>query len=264
MPRFAANISMMFTETPFLNRFAAAAEAGFSAVEFLFPYEFPVEALSEETARHSLEIALFNCPPGDWKAGERGITCIPGREDEFRAGVAAAIAYATGLNTGRVHAMAGVAPPGADPRAVHATYIANLRYAAEELAKHGITLLIEAINTRDVPGFYLSTLAQAQTVLQEVGAANLKMQVDLYHTQIMEGDLESKLRRYISPLGHVQIAGVPQRHEPDTGEVNYFHLFDVLDEIGYQGWVGCEYRPAGRTVDGLRWLSRYARRVGAS
>jgi len=263
MPRFAANLSMMFTEAPFLERFAAAAQAGFMGVEYLFPYDFPAEVLQERLQKERLDNVLFNLPPGNWAAGERGLTCLPGREEEFRAGVATAIAYAARLNTVRVHAMAGVVPPRASVADVRATYIANLKFAAAELAPYGITLLIEAINTRDIPGFFLNTQAQAYAVLQEVGAPNLKMQMDLYHMQIMEGDLEIKLRKYAPHCGHVQIAGVPQRHEPDTGEVRYTHLFDVLDELGYAGWVGCEYRPAGKTVDGLGWFRSRGARVGS-
>ncbi len=259
MPRFAANLSMMFTEVPFMERFAAAADAGFKGVEYLFPYEFPAEVIKEQLAKGRLENVLFNLPPGNWAAGERGITCLPGREEEFRAGVETAIAYATRLDTVRVHAMAGIVPPEANPADIRASYIANLKFAAAEFARYGITLLIEAINTRDMPGFYLSTQAQAYAFLEEVGAPNLKMQMDLYHMQVVEGDLETKLRKYATHCGHVQIAGVPQRQEPDTGEVCYAHLFNVLDELGYGGWVGCEYRPAGRTVDGLAWFRNAVR-----
>jgi hydroxypyruvate isomerase len=254
MPKFAANLSMMFTEAPFTERFAAAADAGFSGVEYLFPYEFSAEIIADQLDAHRLTNVLFNLPAGNWAAGERGIACIPGRENEFRVGVATAIAYATRLGTPRLHVMAGIAPRDAGSAAVHATYISNLKYAASELAKHGITALIEAINTRDMPGFYLTTQSQSRAVVEEVAAPNLMMQMDLYHMQVSEGDLATKLRTYAAHCGHVQIAGVPERHEPDTGEVCYSYLFDVLDEIGYQGWVGCEYRPAGRTVDGLAWL----------
>jgi hydroxypyruvate isomerase len=259
MPKFAANLSMMFNEVPFLERFAVAADSGFTGVEYLFPYEFQAEVLAEQLQKHNLENVLFNLPPGNWAAGERGITCLPGREEEFHAGLATAIDYATRLNTARVHAMAGIVPQGANPAAVHSTYIANLKYAAAELAKRDVTLLIEAINTRDMPGFYLSTQAQAYAVLEEVGAPNLRMQMDCYHMQIMEGDLAVKLRKYTAYCAHVQVAGVPQRREPDTGEVRYSYLFDLLDEIGYAGWIGCEYRPAGRTVDGLGWFHGLAR-----
>jgi 2-dehydrotetronate isomerase len=263
MPRFAANLSMMFNEVPFLDRFAAAAGAGFKGVEYLFPYDYPAETIEEQLQKHNLENVLFNLPPGNWATGERGTTCLPGREEEFRAGVASAIAYATRLKTPRVHAMAGIVPAGSSTAAAHATYIANLKYAAAQCAKHRLTLLIEAINTRDMPGFFLNTQAQSYAVLEEVAAPNLQMQMDLYHMQIMEGDLETKLRRYAAHCGHVQIAGVPQRHEPDTGEVRYSYLYGVLDAIGYTGWVGCEYRPAGKTVDGLGWFRSAASHASA-
>jgi 2-dehydrotetronate isomerase len=264
MPQFAANLSMMFTEAPFLDRFAAAAEADFNGVEYLLPYDFPAEVLLERLHKHSLESVLFNLPAGNWAGGERGVTCIPGREEEFRAGVATAIEYATRLKTSRVHAMAGIVPQDANPGAVQATYLSNIRYAAAELANHGITLLIEAINTRDIPGYYLNTQAQAYAILEEVAAPNLMMQMDLYHMQIMEGDLAVKLRRYAPHCGHVQIAGVPGRNEPDTGEILYSYLFDLLDELGYNGWIGCEYRPAGKTVDGLGWLNRRSARIAVT
>jgi hydroxypyruvate isomerase len=254
MPRFAANLSMMFNEVPFLERFPAAAEAGFRGVEYLFPYDYPAETLAGLLRKHDLENVLFNMPPGNWAAGERGVTCLPGREEEFREGVEQALSYALKLGGTRVHAMAGIAPAGADAAALENTYIANLKYAAGKFAPHGITLLIEAINTRDMPGFYLNTQAQSYAVMMAVGAPNLKMQMDCYHMQIMEGDLAVKLRKYAPHCGHVQVAGVPERHEPDTGEVRYSYVFDLLDSIGYEGWVGCEYRPAGKTVDGLGWF----------
>lgn len=255
MPRFAANLSMMFTEVPFPDRFAAAADAGFRAVEYLFPYELPAEEIARKLRDHNLVNVLFNLPAGNWAAGERGITCIPGREEEFRAGVEKAIAYANALGTRQLHAMAGIAPAGVGPDSLESTYIANLRYAAEKLATQGITLVVEAINTRDIPGFYLTTQAQSFGACTAVNLPNIRMQLDLYHTQIMEGDLETRLRKYAAHIAHIQIAGVPKRNEPDSGEVNYSHLFGVIDEIGYDGWVGCEYRPAGKTTDGLKWLS---------
>jgi hydroxypyruvate isomerase len=248
---------MMFNEVPFMARFAAAANAGFKGVEYLFPYEFPTDAIAAELSKHDLTNALFNLPPGDWAAGERGITCLPGREEEFRADVAKAIEYAKGLDTKQIHAMAGIVPQSADAAKVRATYISNLKYAAGEMDKHGIRLLVEAINTRDMPGFFLNTQAQAYAVLEEVGAANLKMQMDLYHMQIMEGDLIIKLSKYAAHCGHVQIASVPKRNEPDSGEVNYPYVFEHLDQIGYSEWVGCEYRPAGKTEEGLGWISRH-------
>lgn len=254
MPKFAANLSMMFNEVPFPARFAAAAEAGFKGVEYLFPYEFPADMISVELAKHDLENVLFNLPPGNWAAGERGTTCLPGREEEFRDGLELALQYAKQLGTTRLHAMAGVVPGGVSHDNAKATYVANLKYAAAELATHGISLLIEAINTRDMPGFFLDTQAQAYAILKEVGAANLQMQMDLYHMQIMEGDLTMKLTQYAPHCGHVQIASVPRRNEPDAGEVDYPFLFEHLDAIGYSGWVGCEYRPAGATADGLNWF----------
>ena len=253
MPRFAANLSMMFNEVPFLDRFAAAAGAGFKGVEYLFPYEHPAEEIAARLREYKLENVLFNLPPGDWSKGDRGTTSIPGREEEFRAGVHKALDYAAILGLKRLHAMAGVAPPGADPGALEATYISNLRYAADQFAPHGITLLIEPINTRDIPGFYLNTQAQSFATCTAVNRPNIRMQLDLYHMQVMEGDLETKLRKYAPQCGHIQIASVPKRNEPDTGEVNYTHLFRVIDEIGYNGWIGCEYKPAGKTLDGLGW-----------
>lgn len=258
MPRFSANLTFLFTEVPFLDRFAAAASAGFRAVEFAFPYEHPPAAIAERLAAAHLENVLFNMPPGDWAAGERGLACLPGREDEFRQGVATALDYARALGTPRLHAMAGIVPPGASRAACEQTYIANLRYAAEALAPAGITLLIEAINTRDMPGYFLNTQAQASAICDEVGLPNIGMQMDCYHMQIVEGDIATKLRAYAARCGHVQIAGVPERNEPDTGELRYSYLFQVLDDIGYNGWIGCEYRPAGKTEDGLAWFKPWA------
>jgi hydroxypyruvate isomerase len=256
MPRFAANLSMMFNEVPFLDRFSAAAAAGFRGVEYLFPYDHGPEEIGRRLREHRLENVLFNLPPGDWSAGERGITCIPGREAEFRAGVEQALTYAKALGVSRLHAMAGLAPSNATLEALNSTYIGNLRYAAEKLAPHKITLMIEPINTRDMPAFYLTTQVKSAEVCAAVNLPNIMMQFDCYHTQIMEGDLETRLRRYAPRLGHIQIASVPKRNEPDTGEINYPYLFNVIDEIGYDGWVGCEYRPAGKTSDGLNWLSQ--------
>jgi hydroxypyruvate isomerase len=262
MPRFAANLTMMFNEVPFLERFRAASAAGFTAAEFLFPYEHTPEEVANAAKAAEIEVVLFNMPAGNWAAGERGITGLPGREEEFRAGVDKALVYAKALGVPRLHAMAGIAPADADRAACKATLIANLKYAAERLAKENITLLLEAINTRDMPGFLVSTQKDSYAICAEVGAPNLKMQMDLYHMQIMEGDLATTLKKYLAECGHIQIAGCPERHEPDTGEVRYEYLFRVLDEIGYEGWLGCEYRPAGKTTDGLIWLSA-ATRVNA-
>jgi len=258
MPRFAANLSFLFQELPFLDRFQAAAAAGFRAVEFMFPYDHTSAAVAERLTESGLENVLFNLSAGDWAAGDRGLACVPGREDEFRRSVSTALSYAHALGTPRLHAMAGVVPPGAARASFQPTYIANLRYAAGQLADAGITLLIEPINTRDVPGYFLNTQAQAAEVCAAVGLPNIRIQMDCYHMQITEGDIATKLRTYAALCGHVQIAGVPERHEPDTGEINYSYLFKLLDNIRYQGWVGCEYRPAGKTVDGLGWLKPWA------
>jgi hydroxypyruvate isomerase len=254
MPRFAANLSMMYTEHAFLDRFAAAARDGFTAVEYLFPYEHPAEELAARLRASGLQQVLFNAPPGDWAAGERGTSSLPGREAEFRAGFAKALDYAATLACPRIHVMAGLRQHGAE----RATYLANLAWAAQQAAPAGIDVLIEPINTRDIPGFFLNRQDEAHAVVQEVGATNLKVQMDLYHCQIVEGDLTMKLRQYL-PTGrvaHLQIAGVPQRHEPDLGELNHDALFAELDALGYTGWIGCEYRPAGATSAGLGWLRR--------
>jgi hydroxypyruvate isomerase len=256
MLKFAANLSMMFNEVPFLDRFSAAADAGFRGVEYLYPYDFPAEAIAEQLHKHHLENVLFNIAPGNWPGGERGMACIPGREAEFRQGVETAISYATLLKTSRLHPIAGIVPAGADPAAVEATYFGNLRYAAEKLAAHGITLLVEAINTRDIPGFYVTTQAQSYAVCAALNAPNVRMQIDMYQMQVQEGDLAMKLRKYAPHCAHMQLAGAPMRREPDEGEVNYAYLFGVLEELGYDGWIGCEYRPAGKTVDGLGWFRR--------
>ena len=258
MPKFAANLSMMFNEVPFPARFAAAAAAGFKGVEFLFPYELPAREVARLLTDARLDNALFNLPPGDWAAGERGLASLPGREADFRASVEVAIEYALALGTPTLHAMCGLMPAGADRAAHRAVYIANLRHAAREVARHGRTLVIEPINPRDMPGYFLSSQADAHAIREAVGEPNLKVQMDLYHAQIVEGDLAVKLRRHIADIGHVQIAGVPDRHEPDEGEVNYPYLYRLLDELGYRGWVGCEYRPRGRTEDGLGWLREAA------
>lgn len=254
MPKFAANLTMMFNEVPFPQRFAAAARAGFTAVEFLFPYDHPPAAVAGWLQENGLFNALFNMPPGDWAAGERGLASLPGREEQFCAGVATALEYASAQGTPCLHAMAGLLPAGADRAAHRAVYVDNLRYAARALAPHGITLLIEPINSRDMPGYFLTTQAEAHAIREEVGEPNLKVQMDFYHVQIMEGDIAMKVRKWFDHIGHIQIASVPARNEPDDGEVNYRYLFRLLDELGYPGWVGCEYRPRGRTEDGLGWL----------
>jgi hydroxypyruvate isomerase len=254
MPRFNANLSMMFTEVPFLDRFAAAAAAGFRGVEFLFPYDFPKEVLSEALKGSGLELVLHNMPPGDWGKGERGLACIPGREAEFRAGVARALEYARHLGLRQIHCMAGIAPANVPTGVLRRTYVDNLRFAAAEAAQAGVRLLIEPINDRDIPGYFLNYSSQAIDIMDEVGSDNVALQYDIYHMQIMEGDLAPTMERLLGRIGHMQLADTPGRHEPGTGEINYPFLFDHLDRIGYPGWIGCEYRPAGRTEDGLGWL----------
>lgn len=259
MPKFAANLTMQFNEVAFIDRFGAAAQAGYEAVEFLFPYEQEADALAEALQKNDLKNVLFNMPPGNWAGGERGIAALPGREEEFQDNVHLALKYAKALGTPNLHAMAGIVGADADPAACRAAYVANLRYAAAECASHGITVLIEPINTRDMPGYFLSIQAQAHAIREAVGAGNLKVQMDLYHAQIMEGDLSTKIREYLPHVGHIQIAGVPTRNEPDVGEVSYPYLYRLLDELGYDGWIGCEYRPAGSTVEGLEWMRQALR-----
>jgi hydroxypyruvate isomerase len=257
MPRFAANLSMMYGEVPFLDRFAAAAKDGFKAVEFLFPYDHPAEVVAQRLRAAGLENVLFNLPPGDWDKGERGLAALPGREAEFAASIDVALGYARALGCKRLHAMAGLVPHATDRHTWRSTYIRNLKLAAARTAEHGILLVIEPINTRDIPGYFLNRQDEAQAILCEVGAANLKVQFDIYHVQIVEGDVATKLRRWIGGVGHVQIAGVPERHEPSLGELNYPYLFRLLDELGYDGWIGCEYRPKAGTSAGLGWLKEW-------
>ncbi|RPH65553.1 MAG: hydroxypyruvate isomerase [Burkholderiales bacterium] len=256
MPKFAANLSLMYTELPFMQRFEAAARDGFRAVECLFPYEFPAVGIAAALRDNGLQQVLFNAPPGDMAAGDRGTCSLPGREAEFRAGIERAIEVAAALDCPRVHLMAGVVNDQAQRARHRATYVANLRWAARRLAQAGLIALIEPINTRDVPGYLLTTQADAHEVVAEVGEPNLKVQMDLYHCQIVEGDLATKIRRYLGGVGHMQIAGVPERHEPDVGELHYPYLFALIDDLGYDGWIGCEYRPRGATRDGLGWLAR--------
>lgn len=267
MPRFAANLTMLYNESPFLDRFKAAADDGFKAVEYLFPYDFTAEELVSRLTDNGLEQVLFNAPPGDWNAGERGVACLPGRESEFRSGFAKALEYAEKLSCPRIHVMAGITPSGLDAAKLQQTYESNLAWAAELAKTAGRDVLIEPINLRDMPGYYLSRQDAAHEVVQRVAAPNLKVQMDLYHCQVMHGDLATQLRKWLptGQVGHIQIAGAPMRHEPDLGEVNYQYLFDVIDEVststGWTGWVGCEYRPQrgtapGATSSGLGWLKR--------
>ena len=257
MPKFAANLSFLFQDLDFYDRFAAAADCGFGAVEYLFPYEYPPEKLKETLQRLGLTQALFNLPPGDWDAGERGLAALPGREAEFREAVALAGDYAEALGCERLHVMAGIVPEGADRAAYEACYIANLRHAAEAFKVRGIRTLIEPLNHFDMPGYLLNGSKQARTIIEAVGSDNLFLQYDTYHLQIMEGNLACSFERHLDIIGHVQIAGVPGRFEPSVGEINYPYLFALFDRLGYDGWVGCEYRPEGDTRAGFGWAAEF-------
>ncbi|NPU12653.1 hydroxypyruvate isomerase [Bradyrhizobium sp. 83002] len=254
MPRFAANLTMLFNELPFIDRFAAAKAAGFSGVEYLFPYDFDKAELREQLARHGLTQVLHNLPAGNWAAGERGIAILPDRVDDFRDGVRRAIEYAKALDCRQLNCLVGIAPDDADARELNQVLVRNLRFAATALRAQGIKLLIEPINTLDIPGFFLSRTAQALQLISEVESDNLFVQYDIYHMQIMEGDLARTMQKHLARIAHIQLADNPGRHEPGTGEINYPFLFRHLDAIGYAGWVGCEYKPRAATTDGLGWL----------
>ena len=257
MPKLAANLSLLFPELDFLDRFAAAARAGFRGVEYQFPYAFPPQALAERARSAGVEVVLHNLPAGDAAKGDRGIACLPGRVDEFREGVARAIEYARAAGCPRLNCLAGVAPPRADRARLRATFVENLRHAAEQCGAAGITLLIEPINLRSVPGFFLNTSPQAEEILASVGAGNLAIQYDLFHMQIVEGYLARTVERLLPKIGHMQLADVPERHEPGTGEINFDYLLRHIDRIGYTGWIGCEYNPLGDTVEGLAWAKPF-------
>ena len=257
MPKFAANLTMLFNEVDFLDRFAAAREAGFTGVEYLFPYAYDKAALADRLSTHGLTQVLHNLPAGDWGAGERGIAVLPDRVEEFRAGVDTAIDYAKTLGCGQINCLAGIAPEGVDRGELHRTFVENLKFAADRLGAEGIRLLIEPINTRDIPGFFLNRTDQAKAILDEVGSPNLFIQYDIYHMQIMEGDLAPTIAANLDRIAHIQLADNPGRHEPGTGEINYPFLFDHLDSIGYSGWIGCEYKPATTTTEGLGWFAPY-------
>jgi hydroxypyruvate isomerase len=258
MPRFAANLTMLFNEVGFLDRFGAARRAGFSGVEYLFPYEYDRHHLKRLLDEHGLTQVLHNLPAGNWSAGERGIACHPDRVREFDEGVEKAIEYATALGCTQVNCLAGIAPSGIEPERARAALVDNLRRAAPRLASAGIRLLIEPINTRDIPGFFLRRTAQALEIIAEVASSNLFLQYDIYHMQIMEGDLAATIQQHLGRIAHLQIADNPGRHEPGTGEINYQFLFDFIDRIGYTGWIGCEYKPAAATEAGLGWMTRHA------
>ncbi|APY15409.1 TIM barrel protein [Brucella sp. 10RB9214] len=256
MPRFAANLSTMFNEVPFLERFRLAAEAGFGGVEFLFPYDFDADVIARELKQHNLTQVLFNMPPGGWAAGERGMAAIPGREQEFRDNVDIALHYALALDCRTLHAMSGITE-GLDRKACEETFIENFRYAADKLAPHGITVLVEPLNTRNMPGYFIVHQLEAVDLVKRVNRPNVAVQLDLYHAQIMDGDLTRLIEKMNGAFSHVQIASVPDRHEPDEGELNYPYLFSVLESVGYRGWVGCEYNPRGKTESGLAWFAPY-------
>jgi hydroxypyruvate isomerase len=253
MPRFSAHLTQLFTEVSFASRFGAAARCGFEACEFRFPFEFPAQDIGQWLQDSGMHNVLFNVPAGDWSRGERGIAALPGRQAEFRESIAEALEYARILQTPNLHVMAGIVPAGEPVERCTETFVENLKFAAEA-AGNQVTLLIEALNLHDTPNYFLTTQAQAHAIREAVGAANVKVQMDCYHAQRMEGDLATKLRMYLPFIGHVQVAGVPGRHEPDEGEVNYRYLFRLLDELGYSGWVGCEYVPRNQTEEGLGWM----------
>lgn len=257
MPRFAANLTMLFTELPFLDRFGAAAQAGFKAVEFLFPYDYPAAEIRTRLDTHGLQLVLHNLPAGDWAKGERGIACLPGREAEFRAGVLQAVSYARAFGCPQLNCLVGLTPAGIDSAQIHQTLLANLRFAARELERAGLTLLVEAINTKDIPGFHLHRTAQVLALLDELGALNARVQFDIYHMHIMEGNVAQALASHLPRIAHLQLADSPGRHEPGTGEIDFGSLLPLIDRLGYGGWIGCEYRPKAGTVAGLGWLQSF-------
>ena len=262
MPNFAANLSFLFQELDFLDRFEAARRAGFQAVEYLFPYDHAPAEIAARLDDNGLTQALFNLSPGDWEAGERGLAALPGREDDFRRSVDNALRYADALGCRRLHVMAAVVPAGTDARPYEDAYVANLAVAAQALGREGVRALIEPLNQTDMPGYLLSTSGHARRIIETVASGNLFLQYDLYHRQIMEGSLAAGFAQHREIIAHIQIAGVPGRHEPSVGEINYPYLFDMLDQAGYEGWVGCEYRPRGSTLEGLGWLAPYG--IGAA
>jgi hydroxypyruvate isomerase len=258
MPRFAANLSMMFNEKPFLDRFDAAARAGFKGVEFLFPYEFPAAEIRRRLDANGLTQVLFNMPPGDWAKGERGLASLPGRQAEFRDGVKQALDYAGALGCKLVHCMAGIVPSGVSAVTAGGVYAANLAWAAEQAHLMGVKVVIEPINHRDMPGYFLNTQAQGAGFVEAIGRDRLGLQFDVYHVQVTEGDITKRMELHLPVIAHMQIADVPARNEPGTGEIGWEYVFRRMDALGYRGWVGCEYRPAGETDAGLGWLKRLA------
>jgi hydroxypyruvate isomerase len=256
MIRFSANLSMLFTEFDFLDRFGQAAKAGFKAVEYMFPYAWKKEELAGKLSENGIRQVLFNLPAGNWEGGERGIACLPGREGEFRDGVGMAIEYAHALSCPLVNCLVGLTPT-ADLEGARQTLVKNLRFAAESFQKEGIHLLVEPLNNQDIPGFYLCCSRSALELIEEVGHPNLYLQYDVYHMQVMEGNLLRTIGRNLKVIKHIQIADNPGRHEPGTGEINYPNIFAFLDENGYEGWIGCEYKPLKKTSEGLGWMASY-------
>lgn len=256
MPKFAANLTMLFNEVPFLERFERAHHAGFQAVEFLFPYAYSATEIRQLLDQYKLNLVLHNLPAGNWDSGERGIACLPDRKQEFRESVSMAIEYAKALKVKQLNCLAGKAPVDANHKELHQTFVENLTYAAAEFENANLNLLIEPINTFDIPGFFLNTTKQANEILAEVGAKNLYIQYDIYHAQRMEGELAATIEKYFAKIAHIQIADNPGRNEPGTGEINYSFLFKLLDRLGYEGWIGCEYKPANATEAGLGWIDQ--------
>jgi hydroxypyruvate isomerase len=265
MPKFAANLSMLFTEAPLIERFGRAARAGFDAVECQFPYEESPEAISAELGRHGLTMVLHNLPAGNWQGGERGIAILPERIDEFRRGVDEAIRYASALGVTKINCLAGIMPKDASYDALRTTFVHNLQFAAEALGRNGIRLLIEPVNRHDIPDFFLDTVEEAVAIIEETGSANIAVQYDLYHQQRTRGELIGTYRTFADRIGHIQLADNPGRNEPGTGEINFANVFGALDKAGYDGFIGCEYKPLTATEAGLGWLPRQAearRRAG--
>jgi hydroxypyruvate isomerase len=257
MPKFCANLTMLFNEVDFLDRFEKAAKAGFKGVEYLFPYAWEKQQLVEGLSAFGLTQVLHNLPPGDWNNGERGIACLPGRETEFQEGVGKAIECAQALNCSQVNCLAGITPAAVPAEKVRKTLVANLYFAAVALQKEGIRLLVEAVNDKDMPGFYLVRTAEVLNLIKEVGHPNLYLQYDVYHMQIMEGNLIKTIQANIEKIAHIQIADNPGRNEPGTGEINFPNLFKAIDAAGYKGWIGCEYKPAAKTEEGFGWMKHY-------
>ncbi len=253
MTKLAANLTMLFNEHPFMDRFEAAARAGFRGVEFLFPYAFHADQIADKLNAYQLDLVLHNLPAGNWEAGERGIACHPDRVNEFREGVDEAIRYAKVLGVKQLNCLVGKVPQGVDRDAVYKTTVGNLKYAADMLQEHKIRLLVEPINSFDIPGFYLTHTQQAIELIKETGSSNIYVQYDIYHMQRMEGELANTIKANLDIIKHIQLADNPGRFEPGTGEINYRYLFKMLDEAGYDGWIGCEYKPRAGTVEGLGW-----------